>query len=355
MRKLIAVGVLIGGLLAGAGTAMAQQGGNADPLSLAASGVLIPFITGGPAGNVALVEVASPVGSELNLHMIFFNATCDRVKSIGLPLTTNDIGFVDVYDPVTGAGVPTSNVNGLVAIADTPASGIGTGTDLIPLQNPIHSKVYVFGAVDGRSRVVEPIILDTAEFPGTPHFWSPLRTAATFYAPLETASVKTVLTLICPRETIQHATLVSANASTLAGVFPEVTVQGTFFPPVSTTFGGTTNAFNPAKTTLSGRVYDTEENLLKDIQVDCDCVTEVSVNTIDPIYSVSTITDPFTHVVTIVAALGTYTELQVLSNVRGVFTGYRSVSTVGSGANNFWARFSNGNKLSIVGTLTNAR
>ena len=64
MRKFIAAGVLVGGLLAGAGSAMAQPvllpGGVGDPLTLA-TGVLIPYLTGAAGGTVALIEIASPV------------------------------------------------------------------------------------------------------------------------------------------------------------------------------------------------------------------------------------------------------------------------------------------------------
>jgi len=343
MRKFIAIGVLIGGLLAGAGTGTATaqgQGGNADPLSLAASGVLIPFILGGSGGLVAVVEVSSPVGPNPDLHLVFFNTTCDRISSISLPETTNDIGFVDVG--VTLATFPpTPPPSGLVAIANT-----GFGNELIPLQNPIHSRVYEFATVDGRSRIFEPIILDSYEFPGNPHTWSPLRTGATFYAPLEVpGSVTTVLTLICPRATIQNGTTTNLGIFPIGvGVPTPVIISGESFPAISP-------AFNSGTTNMSGRVYDTDEFFLRDVNFTCDCLTEISITSFigGAIYLSTSDPRPGGGPG---ASLGTYTELEVTSpqpagNDRGSFTGYRSVSTVGSAFNNFFGRLSNGSRAAL--------
>jgi hypothetical protein len=328
MRKLIAVGVLVGGLLAGAGSAMAQplagQGGVGDPLTLAASGVLIPYITGGAGGTVALIEVASPVAANPNLHMLFYNTTCDRVgDSVGLPETENDIAFQDV-----GSVLP-AGTSGLVAIAGADLSGFV----LVPLTAPIHSRVYEFNPLDGRSRVLEPVIVDTAEF-GVPsgnnsHIWSPLRTAATFYAPLETATVNTQLTLVCPRTTIQGAT----DAAFGSGAGPFST---TGFPVIAPPFMVT-----PSSVDMRARIYDTNENLLRDSRWGCDCLT--------PDYSVLNISNVYED--TTVAAAGTYTELEVRSTTVGTFTGYRAVFSVGSPLNNFFGRLSNGSRPSIQGPL----
>jgi hypothetical protein len=345
MRKLIAIGVLIGGLLAGAevGPAMAQ--GNADPLSLAASGVLIPFITtstftsfndGIARSFTAVVEVASPVGPNPDLHMVFFNTTCARVGSASVPETTNDIAFVDIGATL----LPTTGVNGLVAIAAT-----GAGNELLPLpaNAPIHSRVYEFGISDGRSRIFEPIIIDSAEFPSATNTWSPLRTGATYYAPLETSSVKTVLTLVCPRNTIQNA------STTNLGAFPVVLTAPAVggFPNISPP------RFNSGATPMSGRVYDTNEVLLRDINFVCDCLTEISVAGFDggSVYKDTGALAPQNG--GIGALFGTYTELEVTNpnpdtgTTRGSFTGYRSVSSTGSPANNFFGRLSNGSRNAL--------
>ena len=51
----------------------------------------------GDPGDVALLEIGSPVGDNSSLHMLFFDAACDRVgDSVFLPLTTNDISFLQV-------------------------------------------------------------------------------------------------------------------------------------------------------------------------------------------------------------------------------------------------------------------
>jgi hypothetical protein len=354
MRKLIAVVVLVGGLLAGAGSAMAQltpQGGIGDPLTLAASGVLIPFITGTTGGTVALIEVSSPVANNPNVHMLFYDNTCARVgNSVGLPLTVNDIGFVDVTK------VLPLGTSGLVAIAAVDASGF----TLLPLPqgSPIHSRVYLFDASNSRSRVFEPIILDTGEF-GVPsgvnsHIWSPLRTAATFYAPLETATIKTQLTLVCPRTTIQ------GDVSTPA-VNDDPNTPGNEAKPgiVGAAFGGGLGQFSgtgfpvidpPFKKTVGAndmraRIYDTDESFKRDVNFTCDCLTaDLSVSTLSSFYADAP-----------EASLGTYTEIEVTSTTTGSFTGYRAVFAVGSALNNFSGRLSNGSRPSIQGSPSNSR
>jgi hypothetical protein len=330
MRKLIGVGVLVGGLLAGAGSAMAAplpgQGGIGDPLTLAASGVLIPFITSG--GTVAVLEIASPVSNNPFMHMVFFNATCVRGESQSIPETTNEIEFTNIGDIVA------PGTNGLVAIAN----GDPSEFTLVPLTAPIHTRVYEFEAPTGRSRVFEPIIVDTAEFGVTPippipsnnsHIWSPLRTAATFYAPVETSTVHTQLTLVCPRTTIQGAPGAAFGSGT--GPF-----SSSGFPVIDPVFITT-----PAAGDMRARVYDVDENLLRDTQFQCDCLT--------PDFSVLGISSIYNNAVA--APFGTYTELSENSPTVGSFTGYRDVFTVGSAINHFWGRLSNGSRPSIEGPL----
>jgi len=318
MSKLIMVGVLVGGLLAGAGSAMAQvpQGGIGDPLTLAASGVLIPYLTEG--GTVALIEVASPVGDNSNAHMQFFDASCAKIgPSVGIPLTTNDIAF-----QVVGDIVP-AGTNGLVAISGIDQSGFGNA----PLANPIHARIYLFNPSDGTSRVVEPIILDTAEFPGNPHTWSPLRTAATFFSPLMTEVVHTHLFIVCPRDTIQGGE--GSYFDTTLG-FPAID------PPFPTGLG-----------LLRARVYDTRETFLRNIiGIPCDCFTEFFLEDPD-VFGVGAGGAIFTDAAA--APDGTYTELEADPALTTTFTGYRSVFTVNSPLNNFFGRLSNGSRPSIQG------
>ncbi len=336
MRKLIAVGVLVGGLLTGAGSAMAQpQGGIGDPLTLAASGVLIPFVTAG--GTVSLLEVASPVSNNPNLHMQFFDANCNQVgPSVGMPLTTNDIAF-QVVGVSQGGPVP-ANLNGLVAISAVGSDGFTNAP--LPLGSPIHSRMYTFSPVDGTSRVFEPVILDTAEFPGDPHTWSPLRTAVTFFAPLSTSVVHTHLFLICPDGNIQGG----AGGYFGSGPGP---FSNLGFPVIAPPFPPHSDPIHH----LRARIYDTNENFLRNVFTFCRCFTQLDLEdplAIDAVYANAA-----------VAPFGTYTELEEIpvppDTRTSSFTGYRSIFSVGSALNNFFGRLSNGNRTSIQGTLTNGR
>jgi len=319
MRKLIAVGVLVGGLLAGAGSAMAQpvpQFGIGDPLTLAASGVLIPYVT---AGSVSLVEIASPVSDNPNLHMQFFNESCNKVgPSVGMPLTTNDIAFQVVG--VSQGGVVPDGTNGLVAVS---AVGLDGFTN-IPLENPIHSRVYVFSPSNGSSRVLEPIILDTAELPGLFNTWSPLRSAATFFSPLVTATVRTHLILVCPTSTIQGAA---------GGYFTD---PG--FPVIDPPFPSTSSQH-----ALRARIYDTNENFKRNVTpILCSCLTTKDLG--DP----AAIDGIYTNLAEV--PFGTYTELEEVPPGSS-FTGYKEIFTVNSPNNHFFGRLSNGNRGSIQGLL----
>jgi hypothetical protein len=319
MRKFM-VGLMVGGLLAVTAPAMAQiqQAGIGDPLTLAASGVLIPFLGG---TDVSLLEVASPVGDNSGVHMLFYDATCARIgDSVGLPLTANDIGFVQIPTVVSGSG--------LIAIGQADQSGF----NLLPLENPVHSRMYVFNTLTARSRVLEPIILDTAEFPASSHTWSPLRTSSTFYAPQQTATVTTDLIFICPSRTIQNPTTTAVQAFPTASGFPVIA------PPFAPSF--------PIDM-LRARIYNTNEVFLRDVRTTCACVRQASVLDISNVYSAAE------------AVLGTYTEIEAnpvnSATFDFAFTGYRNTASVGSAVNIFTGRLSNGSRPSIQGTLTNAR
>jgi hypothetical protein len=341
MRKLIAVGVMVGGLLAGAGMAMADppngpitgQGGIGDPLTLAASGALIPFITA--VGNVAVVEVASPVSNNPNVHMLFYNETCARVgDSVGIPLTENDVAFRDV-NTVVGVGTA-----GLVTIAGVDPLGF----TLVPLTAPIHSRVYEFNAVDGRSTVFEPIVIDTFDygFESTERgngatLWSPLRTAATFFAPLDTPIVSTRLTLVCPGTNIQGKAGAAFGADTgyqgsITGVAATSNEQQGFpviEPPFRDSVAGN----------IRSRIYNDTEIFLRDVTFQCNCLTVKQVGDISNVYSNK-----------VEAPNGTYTEIEGSRVVDSTpFTGYRAVFTVGAPLNNFFGRLSNGNRDSVAG------
>jgi hypothetical protein len=319
-------------------------------LTLAASGVLLPFITGGPVGTTALVEIASPVGPNdiPPVHLIFYNSTCTRAQSTQVELTTNDIAHID---PANSVGF---NVNGLVAVAAVgvdPIFGLPDPFRLGPLSNPIHTRVYEFNPADGRSRVLEPITVDTAEFGAFDGYyeklWSPLRSGMTFFAPQETDDVKTQITLICPRASIQGDTLAAFGDSANQ---PGFGLSSDGFPLIFPRFFSATGA----GLQIFGQVYDTEESPIADVNFRCDCLT--------PDFSVVGVAIPGTYS-GLSAADGTYTEMVVTQSdppaqpntSAGSFTGYKASFTVGSPLNNFFSRMSNANRISLQGLINNER
>jgi hypothetical protein len=215
----------------GRGTASAQL---ADPLSLAASGVLLPFFSDSAAGFVSVLEYVSPVvpSSFTNpLHTVFFNNTCARQNSVpDLETPKQAKAIISTASPFA------LTFNGLAAIASTVQ-----GNDLVPLNFPLHTRTHWIDANNGRLREVEPIILDTfltlnplflplVENPGAAgsiglcagavfsginngFCWNPLRSAATFVTPQDTSSLKASIILICPTADIQQGSAAGAGRS----------------------------------------------------------------------------------------------------------------------------------------------
>lgn len=350
MSKLLTLGLLVGFLLTGAVPAMAQgQGGIGDPLTLAASGVLVPFF--GAGGAVSTIQVSSPVSDNPDTHMFFFDAGCSKTgPSVGIPLTTNDIAFQVITNSIPPA-IPQTPIlpsqNGLVALARADQ----TGFSLQPLLpgHPLHVRMYFFLPSNGFSRVIEPIILNTAEFAGLSHWWSALRTAATFYAPQQhpvpaVGDVQTDVFLVCPSaDIIGGASALTAFGVGIAtnGTTPFFSNSG--FPLIWPNFP------NAGGQGIRVRIYDTNEVFKRDFTITCACVEQrlnIAV-TISPFYA-----DP------IEAVGGTYTELTStpqVGNTRTSFVGYTATYTQGSPLNAFFARMSNGSQLSIDGVLTSTR
>jgi hypothetical protein len=434
MRKLI-VGLVAVGLLAVAGPAKAQM---ADPLGLIASGAVIPYVgttgirvvnsatgeltsTFENVGSLAILEVASPVGSNappeenafgaFPFHMFFFDQSCVRQgPSVGNPLTVNDGDLLNLnlIGNIPGAG--------LIAAAAVNDAG-GVSDVLRPLINPIHARVYWINAVDGvLSRVLEPISIRNPElFPllssptGIGGDWNPLRTGATFVAPLEGSGVRTTVYFVCPTTNIipgvfpenilpPFFTTLAANTtiSSSTATIPTVTNGVVPFAPSGTAFINGTDAFqytgvtassftgvtgiggiytNPtvitptpliaagedfphlAPTPVQGtsatplflRIYDDEENFRRNVDVFCRCWGAHPVRGIDPIYENA---DPRTG-----APRGTYTEVEGQescieggSSANCSFTGYRSIRWgLGIVGNDVFGRLSNANYLSLRG------
>jgi hypothetical protein len=295
-------------LMAAAVPATAQL---ADPLSLAASGVLLPFFSDGAAGFVSVFEITSPVVPTVigntfpfdftnPIHAVFFTATCARNGSAADELTSKQ---AKAY--ISSASPFLLTFNGLAAIGSSLNQN-----DLVPLNFPIHSRVHWIDVKTGRLRELEPIILDTflrldaAFLPLVVNFgagasiglcnagaspagasgsngfcWSPLRSAAAFVTPQESASIKASIILICPRGSIQSTG--GGGVFPIANGFPRlVNRDGSFGFLSSNVVSGNSSA------RLRGRIYDDNEVLVRDIEVPCDCLTgPLSVASIDTVYN----------------------------------------------------------------------
>jgi len=278
MRKLI-VGLAIGALLGAVPPAMAQSG---DALGLITSGAVLPFIGGGAImpGSMSFLELASPVGENDKLHAFFFDAACNKgTISIPLDLTTNGLTVqrIDNRDPAVQ--------DGLIAVAKSP-SGIAP---FAPVDEPIHARVLWVNPAQNLGRVLEPIAVSNLDTQDT-FSWNPLRSGATFHAPLEGGGTSTLLLLVCP-------------GSNVTGAFP--TSEGFPAAPAVASF-------------IDGIIYDTDENFLVNIRLTCKCLTATKVTAIAPVYSDAS-----------AAPNGTYTELygepSSSSPTRPSFTGYRSI------------------------------
>jgi hypothetical protein len=330
MRKLT-VGLLAVGLLMVAAPAMAQT---ADPLGLIASGAVLPFIGGN--GSSSWLEVYSPVadnsgegsGGVGGVHMFFHDTTCKRQgDSIGLPVTANGVAVIRVDNLISGLS------QGLITLAGVDF----TGFSLQPLENPIHATVLWVNA-SGINRVLEPISLNNPEAPQNPvtpsTVWNPLRSAAAFFAPAETAGgpLQTEIDLICPTAEI--------TAVLPSPPFPELIPH-----PVAA----------QKNTLLGARIYDLVEDFVRNISSQCNCFTTFkNLAAIDPAYE----TD-------IRLSSGSYTEIES-SLANGTppclpggtscpsFTGYRGIEVAGSAIGSthgldIFGRLHNGNRLVLQG------
>jgi hypothetical protein len=276
-----------------AGPATAQLG---DPLSLAATGALLPFFSDPAAGFVSVFELTSPVvpttvGTTLPadftnpIHAVFFTETCTRDGSAADVFTAKQ---AKAY--ISSAPSFSLTFNGLAAFAAAP-----NGNDLLGRSFPFHARVHWIDVKTGRLRELEPIILSTflglndGFLPlvvnagagasiglGPPFVWNPLRSAATFVTPQESASLKASVYLICPRGSIQ--------SPTGSGVFPVpsfprlVNRDGSFGFLESHVVTGNSVA------RLRGRIFDDNEALVRDFELPCDCLTTRAVLDIDAVY-----------------------------------------------------------------------
>ena len=277
MRKL-RVSLMLVGLLAVAAPGMAQTPGSLDPLGLITSGAVLPYLgQGTPDGAMSFLEVYAPV-RDTSVHMFFFDVNCVRTgESANIDLTANDVEIFRLDN--TGPLQPTS---GLVTIGSASTDGFS----LIPLEAPIHARVIWVNTAQDFARVLEPIAISTRDndrngTPLGPGTWNPLRTGATFFAPIEQGGFHTTLYFVCPNANIHSAAASSA--------FPT-----SRFPAIAPAFqlAGLT-------TPLRVLVYDDEEALLRDVTSSCNCLTIRPVTEISSVYSDASDSE----------RVGTYTEI----------------------------------------------
>jgi hypothetical protein len=298
MRKLM-VGLLVVGLLAAAGPAMAQSfnhcaffNGNSsctgwgDPLALLATGAVLPYFGSGTGaiedGSISFLEVYAPNFAPSSVHMFFFDRNCTRQgESFNLPVSQNDVEILPLHPDFIGASAP---VDGLVTLAGTD----GGGFILVPLDAPLHAKVLWINVGSNEFRTLDPITLAT--FDDAPALiWNTLRTGATFFAP-NVSGITTQLFFICPNDNIQ-----SKSTTSHAAAFPRV--DG--FPVFITSNNGDGFQTAGATTPLRLRIFDDEESFLRDASTTCNCLTKTQVTTISNVFT--------NHVL---APNGTYTEIE---------------------------------------------
>lgn len=255
MRR-FAAGLTILVFMTLAGEVAAQNNGTGDPLGLISSAVIQPYWSAG--ADFTLIELSSPVffnNDDGTLHAVFFAANCARLISRAVPLTINGIALID-SDIL---GVPSGN--GLVAIARTT-----DGVNLIPIpqfpfaapnflfSGPIHSRGHWVSFANDHINVVDPIAVGSPETlitapPLNQQTYSPLRSAATYTNPQNTATTSTTIFLICPGPVV--------------GFLP--TSAGFPAPP-------------PLTNNIRVVIYNNEE-LQLDTQITCQCLTAVPLAT----------------------------------------------------------------------------
>lgn len=269
-RRIIGLAAL--GLLALGGPAAAQTG---DPLGLVAGGAIVPFWAS--PGNVTVLEVASPVGSNITGHIVFFTAACTRDESVPVPLTTNDVTIMAVNDQAVA-------FDGILALATT-----FDEISLAPGSQPIHVRAHWFNVAEDFARVVDPASIAHGEnFALT---YNAFRSGASFVAEREHGAAAHTLYLVCP------GSAVTASVPASAG-----------FPPPPAFAHSATTAL------IRGRVYDWEENPVRNIDTPCVCLTAVPLAALSPTYTLG----------------ATYTELVTYPGLfppqePAAFLGYRAI------------------------------
>jgi len=260
-----------------------------DPLGLITSGAVLPYLGAGtPDGAMSFLEVYAPVAAT-SVHMFFFDVSCVRTgESAGLDLTANDVAIFRLDN--TGPLQPTT---GLVTIGSQSADGFS----LLPLESEIHARVLWVNAAQDFVRVLEPIAISTVDNINGTGTWSPLRTGATFFAPVEIGGFHTTLYFICPNTNIHGGATSAFPTSRFPALIPAPQLAGLTTP-------------------LRFLVFDDEENPLRDVLGTCNCLTIKPITDISSVYADASNPE----------RVGTYTE--VVGGTRAATPAVCSISVV---------------------------
>ena len=245
----LSVALMVIGLLTFAGRAAGGpppgDNGIANPLGLISAAAIQPFW--GLGANVTMFEITSPTGNNASLHGVFFDAACTRDQSVFLPASVNDV--LVVTTDTFGA-----DYNGLLVIFN--------------IQNPIHVRGHWVNLAEDFIRLVDPIAVAAAESTtpvapaGPGQTWNPMRSGASWVAPLEDATTHTEIYLVCP-------------SSAITSALPAPT-----FPPAPSFAFATT----PSSGKIFGVIYDSDETPLRNVKLPCECLSTIPVLSINSVY-----------------------------------------------------------------------
>jgi hypothetical protein len=210
--------------------------------------------------------------------MFLFDANCVRQgPSVNVALSENDVALVRI-DNI--AGGPTT---GLVTAAENDAGAFTLFPWSFGSGEAVAARTLWANSNGNFVRVIDPISLNNVDEFFTnaavatngstgPNNggWSPMRTAAAFFAPLETGSLHTTMYFVCPNTNIQRRPGSTGSAFNPSNGFPVI------FPFLQ---------LAGRDTPLNVRVYDTDETLLRDVTSACNCLTIKKVTDINPVYS----------------------------------------------------------------------
>jgi hypothetical protein len=144
-------------------------------------------------------------------------------------------------------------------------------------------------------RTFDAIAIQNAEAADTSQVWNPLRTAATFIAPVQSPRTQSELVLICP------------NQALITTAFPVSRFPALLPPPVAS-----------GSTPVRIRVYDAlSATFLTEIATTCNGLSRIALTSLDPVYNDA-----------VKAPTGTYNEILGSSDTSGPFpfTGYLATS-----------------------------